>query len=245
MLDRRRHVGRKRCADLSRCADRPLGAVRSGPARLEDGFRADPALVWRWYAWRREAVAQAEPNAGHRALALAAGRYEHFSIVTQNVDGLHRRAGSLNVIEIHGSIARTICLARCGYAEDDPARVPAGEPPHCPRCGDWLRPGVVWFGEMLDAERCVRPRLRPGECELMLVVGTSGLVHPAAGLPRIARRCRGEGGRRQSGRKRPRRRRRHRCPRDGRGDAAAPVRALSSACALPRDSARIASFSSP
>ena len=165
--------------------------ARFDPAQLasEDGFRANPALVWRWYASRRESVARAEPNVGHRALALAAGRYEHFSIVTQNVDGLHRRAGSLNVIEIHGSIARTICLARCGYAEDDPARVPSGEPPHCPRCGEWLRPGVVWFGEMLDAELLHAAEAAARECELMLVVGTSGLVHPAAGLPRIARRA--------------------------------------------------------
>lgn len=165
--------------------------ARFDPAQLasEDGFRADPALVWRWYASRRESVAQAEPNAGHLALALATGRYEQFSIVTQNVDGLHRRAGSLDVIEIHGSIARTICLARCGYAEDDPARVPSGEPPHCPRCGEWLRPGVVWFGEMLDAELLHAAEAAARECELMLVVGTSGLVHPAAGLPRIARRA--------------------------------------------------------
>ena len=167
--------------------------ARFDPAQLasEEGFRADPALVWRWYAWRREAVAKAEPNAGHRALALASGRYELFSIVTQNVDGLHYRAGSHDVIEIHGSIARTICLARCGYAEDDPACVPAGEPPHCPRCGEWLRPAVVWFGEMLDPERLRAAEAAARDCELMLVVGTSGLVHPAAGLPHIARRSGG------------------------------------------------------
>jgi NAD-dependent deacetylase len=164
--------------------------ARFDPAQLasEEGFRADPALVWRWYAGRREAVAKAEPNAGHRALALAAGRYEHFSIVTQNVDGLHCRAGSHDVIEIHGSIARTICLARCGYAEDDLARLPAGAPPHCPRCGDWLRPAVVWFGEMLDPERLRAAEAAARDCDLMLVIGTSGLVHPAAGLPQIARR---------------------------------------------------------
>ena len=166
-------------------------------------------------------------------------------LVTQNVDGLHYRAGSHDVIEIHGSIARTICLARCGYAEDDPARVPAGEPPHCPRCGEWLRPAVVWFGEMLDPERLRAAEAAARDCELMLVVGTSGLVHPAAGLPRIARRSGASGGHRQSCRKRPRRHRRHRGPCDGGGSAASPLCALSSACALPRDSARIASFSSP
>ena len=164
--------------------------ARFDPAQLasEEGFRADPPLVWRWYAWRRDAVARAQPNAGHVALAQAAARFERLCIVTQNVDGLHRRAGSRDVIEIHGSIARTLCFARCGYAEDDPARLPAGEPPRCPKCGDWLRPGVVWFGEMLDIDRLSAAEDAARECDLMLVVGTSGLVYPAAGLPQTARR---------------------------------------------------------
>lgn len=164
---------------------------RFDPAQLasEEGFRADPALVWRWYAWRRDAVAKAEPNAGHRALAAVDGRFEWLRIVTQNVDGLHRRAGSRDVIEIHGSITRTICLARCGFSEDNAAHLPEGEPPRCPNCGDWLRPGVVWFGEMLDPDKLQAAELAARECELMLVVGTSGLVHPAAGLPMIARRA--------------------------------------------------------
>ena len=115
------------------------------------------------------------------------------------------RAGSLNVIEIHGSIARTICLARCGYAEDDPARVPAGEPPHCPRCGEWLRPGVVWFGEMLDAELLHAAEAAARDCELMLVVGTFRAGAPSRRIAADRAPRRGEGGRRQSGRKRPRR----------------------------------------
>jgi NAD-dependent deacetylase len=155
----------------------------------EDGFRADPPTVWRWYAWRRDAVARAEPNAGHVALATAAGRFERLCIVTQNVDGLHRRAGSRDVIEIHGSIAQTICLARCGYSQDEPARLPTGEPPRCPKCGDWLRPGVVWFGEVLDAGRLAAAEVAAQDCDVMLVVGTSGLVYPAAGLPLTARRA--------------------------------------------------------
>jgi NAD-dependent deacetylase len=165
--------------------------ARFDPMQLasEEGFRADPPLVWHWYAWRREAVAQAEPNAGHRALAAAADRFETFTVVTQNVDGLHRRAGSRGVIEIHGSIAQTICLARCGYLEDEPARLPSGEPPRCPRCGDWLRPGVVWFGEMLDPKRLAAAEAAAQNCDVMLVIGTSGLVYPAAGLPLTARRA--------------------------------------------------------
>jgi len=164
--------------------------ARFDPTQLasEEGFRADPPLVWRWYAGRRDAVAKAEPNEGHRALAAADGRFERLSIVTQNVDGLHRRAGSRDVTEIHGSITRTVCLARCGYVEDDPRRVPTGAPPRCPRCGDWLRPGVVWFGEMLDPDDLQAAEAAAHDCELMLVVGTSGLVYPAAGLPLTARR---------------------------------------------------------
>jgi NAD-dependent deacetylase len=164
---------------------------RFDPTQLasEPGFRADPALVWRWYAERRVAVARAEPNAGHLALAAAEQRYDQFSIVTQNVDGLHRRAGSRNIIEIHGSITQTICLARCGYVENDPAGVPMGEPPRCPRCGDWLRPGVVWFGEMLDPARLEAAEAASADCDVMLVVGTSGLVYPAAALPLASRRA--------------------------------------------------------
>ena len=164
---------------------------RFDPMQLasEPGFRADPLLVWRWYAGRRAAVAQAEPNAGHRALAAAEQSKRRLSIVTQNVDGLHRRAGSTHVNEIHGSITRTLCLARCGYTEDDPARLPAGEPPRCPRCGDWLRPGVVWFGEMLDSDQLAAAEEAAESSSVMLVVGTSGMVYPAAGLPSIARRA--------------------------------------------------------
>jgi NAD-dependent deacetylase len=155
----------------------------------EEGFRADPPTVWRWYAWRRTLVAKAQPNAGHRALARAGPRYRRFDLITQNVDGLHARAGS-RPIELHGNIMRTQCLEGCGYVEDDPAQLPAGEPPRCPRCGSWLRPGVVWFGEMLDPSDLEAAEASASACDLMLVVGTSGLVYPAAGLPAIARHCR-------------------------------------------------------
>ena len=153
----------------------------------EDGFRADPPLVWRWYAWRRGLVANARPNAGHYALASAQSRFDSFELITQNVDGLHARAGSAP-IELHGSIMRTVCLARCGFAEDDPKRLPPGEPPRCPRCNDWLRPDVVWFGEMLDAATLQQAQVAAARCDVMLVIGTSGLVYPAAGLPAEALR---------------------------------------------------------
>jgi NAD-dependent deacetylase len=154
-----------------------------------EGFRADPALVWRWYAWRRELVAAAQPNAGHLALAQAAARLSRLSIVTQNVDGLHQRAGSREPIEIHGNILRSRCLAECGAKYERPEDLPAGEPPRCPDCGSWLRPDVVWFGEMLDPGRLLAAEEVVTGAEALLVVGTSGLVQPAAGLPAQARRA--------------------------------------------------------
>lgn len=154
-----------------------------------EGFRADPPLVWRWYAWRRELVAHARPNAGHLALAQAAGRLDVLRIVTQNVDGLHQRAGSREVIEIHGNILRSRCLDDCGVRFDLPGDLPAGEPPRCPGCGSWLRPDVVWFGEMLDPAQLDAAEAAVSDAEALLVVGTSGLVYPAAGLPLRARRA--------------------------------------------------------
>jgi NAD-dependent deacetylase len=100
---------------------------------------------------------------------------------------LHARAGSAP-IELHGSIVRTVCLAQCGFAEDDPQRLPPGAPPRCPGCGDWLRPDVVWFGEMLDTATLQQAQEAAARCDVMLVIGTSGLVFPAAGLPAEALR---------------------------------------------------------
>jgi NAD-dependent deacetylase len=153
----------------------------------ERGFRADPALVWRWYAWRRGLVTHAQVNAGHQALSDARSQFDAFDLITQNVDGLHARAGS-SPIELHGNILRTVCLARCGFLEIDPQRLPPGEPPRCPNCGDWLRPDVVWFGEMLDPVKLRKAQTAAAGCDVMLVIGTSGLVYPAAGLPIEARR---------------------------------------------------------
>ncbi|MCD6680220.1 MAG: NAD-dependent deacylase [Burkholderiaceae bacterium] len=159
----------------------------------EEGFRADPTLVWRWYAERRAAVANARPNAAHEAIA----RYEarggrRVDVVTQNVDGLHRRAGSHRVLELHGDITRVKCLDGCGAPEPiDPAfdwRGDAREPPPCPRCGAPLRPDVVWFGEFLSEAALAEAQRAASSCDAMLVVGTSALVYPAAELPVLARR---------------------------------------------------------
>ncbi|HTT12816.1 MAG TPA: NAD-dependent deacylase [Burkholderiaceae bacterium] len=154
-----------------------------------EGFEADPAFVWRWYASRRERVAQVEPNAGHLALVGQERRFSPFSIVTQNVDGLHTRAGSADVLELHGNLMRTTCFGGCGVRIDSVADLPAGEPPVCPGCGDRLRPDVVWFGEMLDPATLERAEWLVARCEVMLVVGTSGMVYPAAGLPYLAKRA--------------------------------------------------------
>ena len=157
-----------------------------------EGFRADPALVWRFYSERREAALAAQPNAGHRALAEAERRLgERFLLVTQNVDGLHRRAGSERLIEIHGRLLASRCF-RCGRPETpDEAAYPEGTVPRCERCGGPLRPAVVWFGESLDPAHleAVHDFLErwSGGHLVFLAAGTSGAVWPAAGFVDLAR----------------------------------------------------------
>lgn len=159
----------------------------------EAGFRADPALVWRWYAERRAAVLSAQPNAAHRAIAaFEACGARRVDVVTQNVDGLHRRAGSRRLLELHGDITRVKCLEGCGRPESLDAdydwRADPREPPACPRCGAPLRPDVVWFGEFLPEDVLAEAQAAAARCDAMLVVGTSALVYPAAELPLLARR---------------------------------------------------------
>lgn len=150
-------------------------------------FQRNPRLVWEWYRWRRALIQDAEPNAGHLALAEMARRVPHFHLATQNVDGLHGKAGSIQVAELHGNLFLDVCL-REGAAVEDPPRGEDGLPV-CPRCGGPVRPGVVWFGEELP-EAPFQEALEAGrECDVYLVVGTSGLVHPAAGLPAAAGRA--------------------------------------------------------
>lgn len=157
----------------------------------EAGFRADPARVWSWYAWRRERIAEARPNAGHCALAEMEALVPELVVVTQNVDGLHGDAGSSEVVELHGSIRRVRCLDR-GHAFDGPLPPYAeGEeqaPPPCPVCGSPLRPDVVWFGEMLPVAAVERAWQVAERCHALLLIGTSGTVWPAAELPLVARR---------------------------------------------------------
>ena len=156
---------------------------RYGPQDLAtpEAFARDPRLVWEWYEWRRNLVAEAEPNPGHRALAELKRLIPDLVLVTQNVVGLHERAGSRNVIELHGNILRSKCLLEGEIAS--PEERDDSVPPRCPRCGAYLRPDVVWFGESLPPEALDAASQAARGCELFLSVGTSSLVYPAAALP--------------------------------------------------------------
>ena len=147
-----------------------------------DALRRDPARVWEFYALRLDALARAEPNDGHRALAELEERGWMRAVVTQNIDGLHQRAGSREVVEVHGSLREAECI-HCGVRvpmEDAVASLPL---PPCPECGEILKPGVVMFGELLPAQAIERAQALAAEAGLLLVVGSSLEVHPVAALP--------------------------------------------------------------
>jgi len=150
-------------------------------------FARDPKRVWDWYAWRRELVANVAPNAGHHALAAIERRVPAFLLATQNVDGLHAKAGSQALVELHGSLSRVKCsregtIVVTWTAPDD------GLPPRCVACGAFLRPDVVWFEEMLPEAALARAEDAATRCDVMLVVGTAAEVYPAAALPLSAKR---------------------------------------------------------
>jgi len=146
-----------------------------------EAFQRNPKLVWEWYAWRRELVAKVLPNPGHHALVEIERRLPRFTLITQNVDSLHQRAGSRNVIELHGNISRTKCFEEDKIVNE--WQESGDVPPRCPSCGGRLRPDVVWFGEMLPPDAIERAFAVSRSCDLFLSIGTSTLVHPAAGLP--------------------------------------------------------------
>ncbi len=156
------------------------------------GFLADPKRVWEWYDMRRQMAKSVEPNPGHNALAelefITTQRGAKFTLITQNIDGLHERAGSKSLVELHGNLWYARCLKTCVSELFllDQTPLPA-YPPMCPKCGGMLRPHVVWFGELLDPlvlESAARAAI---SCDVMLVVGTSAQVYPAASLPYSAR----------------------------------------------------------
>jgi NAD-dependent deacetylase len=148
-----------------------------------EAFQADPRLVWEWYDWRRGLIAAASPNPAHHALVALEQRVSQFTLITQNVDGLHARAGSRNVVYLHGDIWTVRCLA-CGLSWKQ-EQLP-GLPPRC-QCGGLLRPGVVWFGEGLPAGEWRAAEQASREADVFLVVGTSAIVMPAGGLVSVAK----------------------------------------------------------
>ena len=169
---------------------------RFDPTRLAtpEAFAANPELVWGWYEWRRMRVRRAEPNAAHRAIAALEAKVPKATLITQNVDDLHERAGSRAPIHLHGSILAPRCFD-CGSAHgalaDPPADFEDGKPlapPRCASCGGPIRPGVVWFGEALPQGEMQRAFDAARECDVLLSIGTSGAVYPAADIPREARR---------------------------------------------------------
>lgn len=154
-------------------------------------FARDPRLVWEWYDWRRGLIAEAQPNPGHLALVelerrVASGRGS-FTLVTQNVDGLHDRAGSRNIAKLHGDIWLVRCVM-CGREERNEQVPLAALPPRC-NCGGLLRPGVVWFGEVLPPKDWQRAFAASESAEIFLAIGTSALVYPAAGLVEVAQKA--------------------------------------------------------
>lgn len=162
--------------------------ARYAPEELAtpEAFRRDPRLVWEWYEWRKALVAAAKPNPGHLALVELERVVDDFTLITQNVDGLHAAAGSRSIIELHGNIGRVKCVGQ-GHIVDQWDEV-SSLPPKCPRCDSLLRPDVVWFGESLPSEALSRAFQAAQRCELFLCVGTSAVVQPAATLPLTAAR---------------------------------------------------------
>ncbi|MBI2618566.1 MAG: NAD-dependent deacylase [Ignavibacteriales bacterium] len=151
-----------------------------------DAFIRNPALVWEWYSYRKKVVGEVKPNAGHYALAQMQDLVADFTHVTQNVDNLHARAGCRGVLELHGNITRSLCID-CGRHAGESTQVIFTTVPKCEFCGGLLRPDVVWFGELLPAAAFEQSVEGARRCDLFLSIGTSGVVHPAASLPLIAR----------------------------------------------------------
>ena len=153
------------------------------------GFERDPGLVWRWYMWRLQQLGAAAPNHGHAALAELAGLCGDFLLVTQNVDDLHEQAGSADVLHLHGTLSNYRCAACAAPHHLTIEERRADSPPACGLCGDPVRPDVVWFGESLPWDAVEEAAAAAQNCDVMLVVGTSGLVYPASQLPFVARQA--------------------------------------------------------
>lgn len=152
-----------------------------------EAFMANPKIVWEWYNWRRELMGKVIPNPGHFALTELGNWFESYTVVTQNVDGLHRAAGSQRVLELHGNIYRNKC-SECEQLTADNLEIDPAHIPTCTRCGGRIRPDVVWFGELLPEAAIEEAFAASERADIFFSVGTSALVHPAASLPVIAKR---------------------------------------------------------
>jgi NAD-dependent deacetylase len=164
------------------------GKFRAEELATMDAFLANPTIVWQWYNWRRELIANVKPNPGHLALVQLERYFERFTIITQNVDNLHRLAGSAEILELHGNIYRNKCV-QCNLLVDDEVAIDPDNIACCGECGGRIRPDVVWFGEMLPVEVVNKAFEQAERCEVFFSIGTSALVHPAASLPMVAKRA--------------------------------------------------------
>ncbi|MDT8316369.1 MAG: NAD-dependent deacylase [bacterium] len=162
-------------------------SYRAEELATPEAFRRDPELVWEWYNMRREKIALLSPNMAHKALASFEKKTTDFTLITQNVDGLHEEAGSRNILELHGNIWKVRCTG-CGIVSEN-HDLPIDILPRCRECGGLLRPHIVWFGEMLPADIISSAYAALERCDILLVVGTSGVVQPAASMASIARQA--------------------------------------------------------
>ncbi|MEW5819731.1 MAG: NAD-dependent deacylase [Cyanobacteriota bacterium] len=151
-----------------------------------EGFLKDPPMVWNWYQSRIEKILDVEPNEGHYAIARMQDMFLEFHLITQNIDNLHKKAGSRNICELHGNIFEFKCFDEEILIDELPDTDEV--PPRCPNCGAMIRPNVVWFGEQLPEHQISHAFRVAGSCDTMIVVGTSGMVQPAASLPYVAKR---------------------------------------------------------
>lgn len=149
-------------------------------------FLNDPKLVWDWYEWRRKIIKEAKPNAGHFALVELEKQLSNFTLITQNIDGLHRISGSISITELHGNLWQVRCTM-CGLIEQN-YEVPLRElPPNCRQCKSIARPNVVWFGEIIPMSIIDKCLIAIESCQIILIIGTSGVVEPAASMGLIAK----------------------------------------------------------
>ena len=161
------------------------GKFRPEELATMEAFVANSKLVWEWYNWRRTLMGEVKPNPGHYALSELEKIAENFTLITQNVDGLHHMAGTEQILELHGNIYRNKCVgcdSQFSEEDIDPDNIPV-----CPKCGGKIRPDVVWFGEMLDPDVIQEAYHRSEQADIFLSVGTSAVIHPAASLPVVAK----------------------------------------------------------